>query len=78
MPSDVRVHMALMGSGESSIAEEDVVPSSANGMLRADAQFSLQTLAPDAYTLRATVLVAGQSVGSVSTTIRTSRPPGGL
>jgi VWFA-related protein len=78
MPSDVRVHMTLMGSGESSIAEEDVVPSSANGMLRADAQFSLQTLAPDAYTLRATVLVAGQPVGSVSTTIRTSRPLGGL
>jgi VWFA-related protein len=77
-PSDVRVHMTLMGSDESTIAEEDVVPSIADGMLRADAQFSLQKLAPDAYTLRATVLVAGQPVGSVSTTIRTSRSAGGL
>jgi hypothetical protein len=77
-PSDVRVHMTLMRSDESTIAEEDVVPSIADGMLRADAQFSLQKLAPDAYTLRATVLVAGQPVGSVSTTIRTSRSAGGL
>ncbi len=77
-PADVSVHMSLLHSNESSIAEEDVVPSSDNGMLRADAQFSLQNLAPDAYTLRATVLVAGQPVGSVSTTIRSSGPAGGL
>ena len=69
MPSDVRVRWTLLSSSETSVAEREVVPSAANGSLRAEAQLPWQGIAPGTYTLRSTVLAAGNPVGSITTTV---------
>jgi VWFA-related protein len=76
VPSDVRVHLTLLSSDETAVVERDVVPTAANGGLRAEAQLPLQAIAPGIYTLRATVLASGAPVGSVAATVQVSGPPG--
>ena len=76
MLSDVRVHLALMSTDGTSVAEREVAPSAAGGGLRALASLPLQGIAPGTYTLRATVLTSGASVGSVDATVHVSGPPG--
>jgi VWFA-related protein len=68
-PSDVRIRLSLLSSDETAVAERDIVPSAANGSLRAEAQLPWQGIAPGTYALRATVLAAGTPVGSVTTPV---------
>jgi VWFA-related protein len=69
-PEDVQVQWTLIGSAAQPVAEESVAPTRSADRLVAGGQFSLDSLAPGTYEVRATVLVAGRSVGTVSTTIR--------
>ncbi len=76
MPSDVRVHLTLMSTDGTSVAEREVTPSAAGGGVRALASLPLQGIAPGTYTLRATVLTSGAPVGSVDATVHVSGPLG--
>jgi hypothetical protein len=67
---DVQVQWTLTGTAAQPAAEQTVTPTRAADRLAAGGQFPLDNLAPGTYELRATVLVAGRSVGTVSTTIR--------
>jgi hypothetical protein len=70
MPADVRVQWTVIGSTVQPVAEQAVVPVQATDRSTAAGQFALGTLAPGTYEIRATVLVAGRAVGTVSTTFR--------
>jgi hypothetical protein len=68
---DVRVKLALYPSGSmTAVVERDVTPDPGEGMLRAEAQFPVDSLAPGQYALRATVIVADKVVGATSATIK--------
>ena len=69
-PADVRVQWSVIGSALQPVAEQSVVPVQATDRLTAPGQFALDSLAAGTYEIRATVLVAGRAVGTVSTTIR--------
>jgi VWFA-related protein len=69
-PSDVRVQWSVLGSAPQPAAEQVVVPVRATDRLTAAGQFALDALPPGTYEIRATVLVAGRAVGTVSTTFR--------
>jgi VWFA-related protein len=69
-PTDVQVQWSLTGSTAQPAADQSVTPTRTADRLTAAWQFPLDHLAPGTYELRATVLVAGRSVGTVSTTIR--------
>jgi len=69
-PTDVQVQWTLTGSAAPPAAGPSVTPTRTADRLTAGEQFPLDHLAPGTYELRATVLVAGHSVGAVSTTIR--------
>ncbi len=70
LPSEVRVEWSLVGRAAEPAAEQSVVPVQAADRLTAAGQFALEHLVPGTYEVRATVLVAGHAVGTVSTTIR--------
>jgi VWFA-related protein len=70
LPADVRVQWSVIGSTAQPAAGQSVVPVHTTDRLTAAGQFPLDTLAPGTYELRATVLVDGQAVGTVSTTFR--------
>lgn len=72
LPADVRVQWSVIGSGLQPAAEQFVVPTHSTDRLTATGEFPLDNLAPGTYELRATVLVAGQAVGTVSTSFRKS------
>ncbi len=78
MPSDVRVQWSVSGDGVQSVADQTVVPARATDRLTAQSQFALASLAPGTYEIKATVFVAGQAVGTVSSTIRKAAKAGGL
>jgi hypothetical protein len=72
-PEDVLVRLGLYAAPRSQpLVEKDVVPSRTGGILRAEAPFSVDTLEPGAYVLRATVLVAGKKVGTARVPLRKS------
>ena len=72
-PENVRVRLALYaGSQSQPLAEKDVMPDRSGGTLRAEAPFSVDTLEPGLYVLRATVLVAGKRVGTTRVSLRKS------
>jgi VWFA-related protein len=77
MPTNVRVRWSLLGGGVQPVAEQAVVPANANDRLTAAGQFALDTLPLGTYELRATVLVDGTAVGTVSTSIRKTQTPSG-
>jgi len=66
---DVQVHIALM-DGAATVEDSDVKPAVAGGALQASAQFPLASLPAGEYTLKATVLVGGNDVGSATTIVR--------
>jgi VWFA-related protein len=71
MPADVRVQWTVIGSTTvQPVVEQSVVPVQTTDRSTAAGQFALNTLAPGTYEIRATVLVAGRAVGTVSTTFR--------
>src|SRR5579864_6333818 len=78
LPPDVRVQWSVIGSAQQPAAEQSVVPAHTTDRLTAAGQFPLDSLAPGTYELRATVLVAGQAVGTVSTTFRKADKGGQL
>jgi VWFA-related protein len=69
-PADVRVQWTLIGSTVQPAVEQSVVPVQTTDRSTAAGQFALDSLAPGTYEIRATVLVAGRAVGTVSTTFR--------
>ena len=77
LPANVRVQWSLLGGGAQPVAEQQVVPTNANDRLTAAGQFALDTLPVGTYELRATVLVDGTAVGTVSTNIRKTQTPSG-
>jgi VWFA-related protein len=77
MPANVRVQWSLLGGGAQPVAVQAVVPSNANDRLTAAGQFALDTLPLGTYELRATVLVDGTAVGTVSTSMRKTQMPSG-
>jgi len=68
--SNVQVQWALLDSGARKLDERVVGTTGTGETLTANTQFALGPLASGTYTIRATVLVAGTAVGTVSTTIR--------
>jgi VWFA-related protein len=68
--ADVKVQWTLIGTAAQPVAEQSVAPTQTPDRLLAGGQFPMDKLASGTYDLRATVLVAGRAVGSVSTTIR--------
>jgi VWFA-related protein len=69
-PADVRVQWSVIGSAPQLAAEQSVVPAQTSDRLTATGEFPLANLAAGTYELRATILVAGRPVGTVSTTFR--------
>jgi VWFA-related protein len=78
LPADVQVQWSVMGSGLQPAAEQSAVPVRSTDRLTAAGQFTLESLAPGTYELRATVLVDGRAVGIVSTTFRKAAKSGFL
>jgi VWFA-related protein len=71
MPADVRVQWTVIGGTTMQpVVEQSVVPVQTTDRSTAAGQFALNTLASGTYEIRATVLVAGRAVGTVSTTFR--------
>jgi VWFA-related protein len=64
-PSDVIVKIAIVAGGEP-VNERVIVPEPIDGVLRAEAEFLLESLPPGAYTLRATVLNGATVVGTAT------------
>src|SRR5262249_29741934 len=72
-PQDVQVRLGLYaGSQSQPLAQKDVVPDRTGGTLRAEAPFAVDALEPGAYVLRATVLVAGRTVGTTRMSLKKS------
>jgi VWFA-related protein len=69
-PSDVRVTFSILTPDGTPVDDHDAIPTSVEGVLRAEAPFDLQMIPAGAYTIRATVKVAGAAVGTASTTVR--------
>lgn len=69
--SDVQVEITLTKVGDTDpIEERAVVPQFAGGVLRATAEFPIDTLAPGTYRLRARVETGGKVAGSTIATVR--------
>jgi len=77
MPTDVHVKVTILTPEGTPIDDRDVTPEKINGMLRVEAPFDLQFIPGGPYVLRAAVVVAGVAVGTVSTNVRLTGPPGG-
>jgi VWFA-related protein len=77
LPADVRVQWSVIGSGLQPAAEQSAAPVRTTDRLTAAGQFTLESLTPGTYEIRATILVDGHAVGTVSTTFRKS-DKGGL
>jgi len=68
----VQVRWSLLDIDGTVVQEQLLGTTLAADTLRATAQFSLETLRPGLYTIRATVLSDGSLLGTASTTIRKS------
>ena len=64
-PADVLVKMALLSGAEATV-ERVIVPEIVDGVLRAEAEFLLDTLPPGSYTVRATVLSGATALGTIT------------
>src|SRR6185436_14786458 len=64
-PADVLVKMTLV-SGADATVERVVVPEMVDGVLRAEAEFLLDTLPPGRYTVRAAVLSGATVLGTLT------------
>jgi hypothetical protein len=71
VPDNVLVTLSLEAQGQSKpLFEKEIDPDSGTGLLRADAAFPFDTLAPGAYIIRAKVSIAGKEVGATAATVR--------
>ena len=69
LPPDLAVRFALVDVNGKSVQEKNANLTPGAGMVRADAQFAVDSLPPGRYALRADVSVAGRQIGSVSTPV---------
>jgi VWFA-related protein len=76
MPADVRGNVTIVTPDGTPIDDRDVTPKNLGGMLRVEAPFDLQYIPAGPYLVRATVVVGGIAVGTASTTVRITKPPG--
>jgi hypothetical protein len=76
VPTDVRVNFTIFTADGTPVDDRDAIPKDVNGVLRAEAPFELQMIPAGAYTVKATVKVAGAQVGTASTTVRLPGPGG--
>jgi hypothetical protein len=68
-PGDVLVKLALVAAGQQQPEIERIVtPENVDGMLRADAEFPVERLAPGTYSIQATVMVGANAIGTASAT----------
>ncbi len=68
---DVSVRFALVADGETgSLVERELIPNGTGAIRTAAASLPTDQLAPGRYTIRATVLSAGDPIGTVSSAIR--------
>ena len=75
-PSDVHVKITILTPDGTPIDDRDATPMNINGILRVEAPFDLRFIPAGPYVLRATVVVGGVAVGTVSTTVRLTGPSG--
>jgi hypothetical protein len=64
---EIAVRFVLLDSADRSMATQNANLATGGGVLRADASFDLNALAPGLYTLRADIAVGGRPAGSTST-----------
>lgn len=70
-PADVKVKIVLTPAGKTAAAlERDVTPLAGDNMLRAETMLPLKDVAVGSYTLRATVTVDGNVIGTAAATIK--------
>jgi hypothetical protein len=62
--------MALVSAAGEAVTERVVVPESAEGVLRVEAEFALDRVAAGSYTVRATVLSGPTVLGSLTRPVR--------
>jgi VWFA-related protein len=75
-PADVRVKFTMLTPDGTPIDDRDATPVNTNGILRTEAPFDLQYIPAGPYVLRATVMVGGVAVGTVTTNVRLTGPSG--
>lgn len=69
LPGDVLVKLALVAAGQQQPEIERIVtPETADGALRAEAEFPVERLAPGTYSIQATVMVGANAIGTASAT----------
>ncbi|MEX2270346.1 MAG: hypothetical protein WD690_02665 [Vicinamibacterales bacterium] len=69
LPPDLAVRFALVDVNGKSVEEKIANLTPGAGMLRADAQFAVDSLPPGRYALRAEVSIGGRQIGSLSTPV---------
>jgi hypothetical protein len=70
LPTEIAVRFALLDVSGKSVQERVANLTPAADMLRADAEFAVDSLQPGRYALRADVSVGGHQIGSVTTPVR--------
>jgi hypothetical protein len=70
VPSDVRVRFTILTKDGAPVDDREATPTSVNGVLRAEVPFDLSMIPAGAYSVRASVRVAGAEVGTSTTTVR--------
>lgn len=73
IPADVRVRVTIATPDNTPVEDRDVTPVNQNGVLRAQVPFDLAHIPAGAYVLKAVVSAGGTTLGTVSTTVRTTR-----
>ena len=67
---EIAVRFVLLDSADRPLATQNANLAAGGGVLRADASFDLNALAPGLYSLRADIAAAGRPAGSTSTSFR--------
>ena len=70
LPRDLALRFTLLDVTGKSVQEKIANLAPSADMLRADAQFAVESLPPGSYALRADVSVGGRQIGSVTTPVR--------
>jgi hypothetical protein len=69
LPPDLAVRFALLDVNGKSVQDTIATLTPGPTMLRADAQFAIDSLPPGRYALRAEVSAAGRQIGNVTTPV---------
>ena len=70
LPPDLAVRFALVDVNGRSVEEKIANLTAGAGMVRADAQFAVDSLPPGRYALRAEVSAAGRQIGNMTTAVK--------